>query len=146
MDPNMDVKPRSNNESYESCVAQLMKGKPVTALSNECRVLLGAANLSRWNSNMDTFSKRLHQGDHPMLGGPAHDVVQDPKQELSVSQLYLQSKSPEAQAMVKQKIARTASQGGKVRCDDIICQEDVERERNKIAQQRQEVRKVHRLT
>lgn len=138
--------PASTQATYESCVAHLTGGKQVHELSVECQRILGAASgvLTRRNSGAWS-SKDGHdarQYTSPGVGGVAHDAAKGPG-ELSISEIYLQNKSPEDQKLVKQKIARTASRGGKVRTDDVVSVEEVEREAARLAHEQAESKKTH---
>lgn len=134
--------------TYESCVSQLTGGKPITSLSTECQKLLGVVNLilTRRNSQGPWDAKSGHNSrnyeENGVVGGPSQDRVSDQEKELSVSELYLRSKSPKDQEMIKQKMARTASRGGKVRSEGIISPEDIEKERQKLEKEKKQAREA----
>ncbi|KAH9257639.1 hypothetical protein BASA81_004088 [Batrachochytrium salamandrivorans] len=129
--------------TYESCAAFLTSGKQVADLSPECQKILGQARgvLTRRDSGAWN-SKSGHDVRQAPPSAAMYDEVKK-ENELSISEIYLKNKSPEDQKVIKQKIARTASRGGKVRTDDIVSVEDVEKERAKFAQERIVQKEAH---
>lgn len=129
--------------TYESCAAFLTAGKQVSELSAECQKILGQARgvLTRRDSGAWS-SKSGHDVRQAPPSAAMYDEVKK-ENELSISEIYLKNKSPEDQKVIKQKIARTASRGGKVRTDDIVSVEDVEQERAKLAHERVVQKETH---
>lgn len=114
---------------------------------DECRALYKAAaklmklprrdsrNLGEWNAKHGHDVRTAAA----LAAGLAQDCVAQPNAE-SISELYLKNKSPDHVKEIKRSIARTVSRGGHVNAREMVTEEDIEFERQKIREERREAR------
>jgi len=131
----------------DECIAFLGQGKSISELSERCKELLGANSkigvLARRNSAVgrtwsptDGHNQRTYTES---TFGSSHDVPNDTKyagEAKSVGEMFLEGKSPEHAEKIKRTIARTASRGAKIRSEELVTEEDVQKEAKKSELQR----------
>lgn len=133
----MTTKRTDSQATRDECIVLLSSGTHFEDLNERCKELLGAVSktgiLARRNSSVgrtwgpsEGHSARTSHSD-PMFG-EGYDHPTDNK---SVGEIFIQNKSPEAREKIRSTIARTASRGGRVRSQELVSEQDINREKAK---------------
>jgi len=139
------VSRQGSQTTREECIAFLSKGSSLQDLSDACREILGA------NSKIGILARRnsaVGRVWSPSEGHNARSYVETtfgsptdiPKDSKSMGEIFLENKTPEQAEKIKKTIARTASRGAKVRTDDVITPEHIEKQAREIQLERRSSR------
>lgn len=124
---------KNSARTREDCISLLSKGHALEELPDSCKELLGANSkvglLARRNSAVGRVwnpaeGHNSRSYTESTFGAP----TDNPKDDKSMGEIFLENRTPEEAEKIKKSIARTMSRGAKVRTDDVVTSSEVAKE------------------